>query len=203
MRISGEEAFRRRARLGDSTGTGSGVGEAGCSSSLGAGAGAPRMSAAERMMAKMGWSKGEGLGKSKQGMKAPLEAQKTSVRAAGVIVSGEEVARRAAERKAEAAPTKVVLLRNMVGRGEVDDALEDEVASECVSKYGPVRQVTFFEANESLNLPEGEAVRCFVLFEDCGGAMRAHADLNGRFFGGRKVVAEFYNEERFAQDDLF
>ena len=85
----------------------------------------------------------------------------------------------------------------------VDDALEDEVASECVSKYGSVRQVTFFEANESLNLPEGEAVRCFVLFEDCGGAMRAHADLNGRFFGGRKVVAEFYNEERFAQDDLF
>ena len=37
--------------------------------------------------------------------------------------------------------TRVVLLRNMVGPGEVDDDLEDEVGMEC-SKYGNV-QVRF------------------------------------------------------------
>ena len=35
-------------------------------------------------------------------------------------------------------PTRVVLLRNMVGPGEVDDDLEDEVGMEC-SKYGNVQ----------------------------------------------------------------
>lgn len=35
-------------------------------------------------------------------------------------------------------PCRVVLLRNMVGPGEVDDDLEDEVGMEC-SKYGNVQ----------------------------------------------------------------
>ena len=35
------------------------------------------------------------------------------------------------------APTKVVLLRNMVGPGEVDDDLEPETKEEC-GRYGEV-----------------------------------------------------------------
>ena len=98
-------------------------------------------------------------------------------------------------------PTRVVLLKNMVGPGEVDWELEEEVANECKAKYDPILHVTIFEATES-TLPDSEVVKIFVEFEDVQGAMKAHADLNGRFFGGRKVDAAFFNEMSFEQDDL-
>lgn len=43
-------------------------------------------------------------------------------------------------------PTKIVLLKNMVGPGEVDEGLEDEVAEE-VSKFGEVFRVLIFEVS--------------------------------------------------------
>eukprot|EP00624_Nannochloropsis_granulata_P007651 evm.model.NODE_8908_length_28186_cov_23.573193.1 len=41
-------------------------------------------------------------------------------------------------------PTKVVLLKNMVGPGQVDDDLQAETAEEC-SKHGTVAQCLIFE----------------------------------------------------------
>lgn len=29
-----------------------------------------------------------------------------------------------------------------------------------------------------------------------------HRDMNGRFFGGRKITASFYDEEKFDRNDL-
>ncbi|KAF9588678.1 hypothetical protein IFM89_014399 [Coptis chinensis] len=60
-------------------------------------------------------------------------AKKTD-RRAGVIVNASETK---AEKKPTSVningiPTRVLLLRNMVGPGEVNDELEDEVASESV-----------------------------------------------------------------------
>ena len=79
---SGEEAFLRRARLPDPRVRGR--------------AAAPLVPAgptkAERMMLRMGWRRGEGLGKSKQGMTTPLECRKTS-RTGGMIVSCGEAER--------------------------------------------------------------------------------------------------------------
>lgn len=43
-------------------------------------------------------------------------------------------------------PSKVILLRNMVGPGEVDEGLEDEVAEE-VAKYGDVLRVLIFQVS--------------------------------------------------------
>jgi hypothetical protein len=60
-------------------------------------------------------------------------------------------------------PTRVVLLRNMVGPGEVDPDLEDEVANEC-SKYGQVQSVMIFEVTTA-GYPDDQAVRIFVEFE--------------------------------------
>jgi hypothetical protein len=60
-------------------------------------------------------------------------------------------------------PSRVVLLKNMVGPGEVDEDLEDEVGNEC-TKYGEVQRVLIFEVTEA-NFPVHEAVRIFVQFD--------------------------------------
>lgn len=87
---------------------------------------------AQRMMQKMGWKEGLGLGKAHQGITTPLEHQKTDKRS-GVIRAAEQMARAAEgeeegppEKKArgvsfQGTPSRVVLLRNIVGPGEVSD----------------------------------------------------------------------------------
>ncbi|XP_051223241.1 DNA-damage-repair/toleration protein 111 [Lolium perenne] len=214
LNISGEEAWKRRAAMSGGSaqrasspppqadgGGGGGFNIPGSSSSgLGLGAGG-QLTAAQRMMAKMGWKEGQGLGKQEQGITAPLVARKTD-RRAGVIVD-ESSSRQEKKPKSvniEGPPTRVVLLRNMIGPGEVDDELEDEVASEC-SKYGTVLRVLIFEITQA-NFPVDEAVRIFVLFERTEESTKALVDLDKRFFGGRVVHATFFDEERFGRNEL-
>lgn len=86
----------------------------------------------------------------------------------------------------------------MVGPGEVDNTLEAETKEEC-SKYGRVRACVVVEFR---NLPENEAVRTFVEFEEQESAIRAYKDMNRRFFGGRQIAAAFFDEDRFHRRDL-
>eukprot|EP01112_Ceratiomyxa_fruticulosa_P009943 TRINITY_DN2610_c0_g1_i2.p1 TRINITY_DN2610_c0_g1~~TRINITY_DN2610_c0_g1_i2.p1 ORF type:complete len:464 (-),score=128.56 TRINITY_DN2610_c0_g1_i2:1125-2516(-) len=179
---------------------------------------------AARMMAKMGW-KGQGLGKDEQGIKAPLQHKKTNYNS-GVIVesapapsiaaaaSKQQQQHQQALKRAEnslaqdkkpgmAIPkstSKVLLLKNMVGPGEVDPDLESEVASEC-SKYGQVSKCLIFECLKG-SLPDEQAVRIFVQFGREESAVKAYVALNHRFFGGRIVSASFFDEDRFLSHDL-
>eukprot|EP00873_Tetraselmis_striata_P005029 jgi/Tetstr1/425293/TSEL_015744.t1 len=210
LNVSGEEAFLRRGRLSRPGGGGSGDGGGAAmppppplASGLGLGAsasgptpspgGGGGMSAAARMMAKMGWKEGQGLGRTKQGMITPLVAQKTDTHA-GVIINAQPSApppgppqqptpKKASGVSFQGTPTTIVLLRNMVGPGEVDETLEDEVAEEC-SKYGQVNRVLIFE------------------FDRTEAAVKALVDLEGRFFGGRVVRATFFTEQRLNANDL-
>lgn len=98
LAVSGEEAFMRRARLsgrappqeappppGPEGGGGLGLGAPGGFGAGGGGGGGGGMSAAQRMMEKMGWREGQGLGKARQGMTTPLVAQKTDTHAAVIV----------------------------------------------------------------------------------------------------------------------
>ena len=113
----------------------------------------------------------------------------------------------------------------MVGPGEVDDELEPEVKEECNGKYGDVISVIVFEVPNAPT-PE-ESVRIFIEFKRVESAIKGKAfrimsicsmstrgpykyndlsecycfsaviDLNGRFFGGREVKAQFFDQDKF------
>ncbi|KAM8883683.1 splicing factor 45 isoform 2-T2 [Synchiropus picturatus] len=175
---------------------------------------------AHKIMQKYGFKEGQGLGKHEQGLSTALSVEKTSKRggkiiigdvaekpgpsqagpaeALGVGAAGEDASKANPLTEILKNPTKVVLLRNMVGRGEVDEDLEGETKEEC-EKYGKVVKCVIFEIAE---VPDDEAVRIFLEFERVESAIKAVVDLNGRYFGGRVVKACFYNLDKFRVFDL-
>lgn len=150
---------------------------------------------AHKIMQKYGFKEGQGLGKHEQGLSTALSVEKTSKRG-GKIIIGDAAEKPgssqsgAAETSGSAAdsskksdanplteilknPTKVVLLRNMVGRGEVDEDLEGETKEEC-EKYGKVVKCVIFEIAE---VPDDEAVRIFLEFERVESAIKGQYSL--------------------------
>ncbi|MGH0119320.1 UNVERIFIED_CONTAM: hypothetical protein FKN15_025791 [Acipenser sinensis] len=123
---------------------------------------------AHKIMQKYGFREGQGLGKHEQGLSTALSVEKTSKRGGKIIVgdaadkctylfsvyilAGEPETKVDTSKKADGnplteilkCPTKVVLLRNMVGSGEVDEDLEGETKEEC-EKYGKVVKCVIFE----------------------------------------------------------
>lgn len=164
-------------------------------------------SVATKIMAKYGYREGQGLGKSEQGMSTALYVEKTSKRGGKIIhekdipklpPAPEPVKEPPSTTNLMKNPSKVIMLTNMVGPGEVDEELEGEVSEEC-SKYGKVTKVMIYEIPD---VPEEEAVRIFIEFERMESAIKAIVDLNGRYFGGRVVRGYFYNLDKFRRLDL-
>jgi splicing factor 45 len=155
------------------------------------------------MLEKTGWKMGQGLGKHGQGMTTPLIAKKTAANTAVIVNStmdmsavlpADVILRKQIEQFYNMPPTRVLLLENMVGPAEVDDALRDEVIEEC-QIYGPVLNCEIRVINGA---PEDQAVRMLVEYDRKDAAIHAFGNLYGRYFGGRQVVAKFYDEGDFA-----
>ncbi|XP_019593796.1 splicing factor 45 isoform X1 [Rhinolophus sinicus] len=129
---------------------------------------------AHKIMQKYGFREGQGLGKHEQGLSTALSVEKTSKRGGKIIVG--EAIEKDASKKSDSnplteilkCPTKVVLLRNMVGAGEVDEDLEVETKEEC-EKYGKVGKCVIFEIPGA---PDDEAVRIFLEFERVESAIK-------------------------------
>ena len=78
--------------------------------------------------------------------------------------------------------------------------MEDEIGEEC-SKYGQISKILIFEVTEP-GFPPDQAVRIFVEFERMESATKALIDLEGRYFGGRRVSAVFFSEQKFDREEI-
>uniref|UniRef100_A0AAY5EBV2 RRM domain-containing protein n=2 Tax=Electrophorus electricus TaxID=8005 RepID=A0AAY5EBV2_ELEEL len=95
----------------------------------------------------------------------------------------------------------VMVLRNMVGPEDIDDDLEGEVTEEC-GKFGAVNRVIIYQERQGEEEDAEIIVKIFVEFSDSEEMNKAIQALNNRWFAGRKVVAEVYDQERFNNSDL-
>lgn len=100
--------------------------------------------------------------------------------------------------------SRVVILRNMVGPEDVDDLLKEEIQDEC-SKFGAVERVIIYNEKQTDNEEDDSAdviVKIFVEFSLPAETEKAKEALNGRYFGGRLVRAEMYDQALFDHGDL-
>ncbi|KAJ8336920.1 hypothetical protein SKAU_G00381400 [Synaphobranchus kaupii] len=95
----------------------------------------------------------------------------------------------------------VMVLRNMVGPEDIDDDLEGEVTEEC-GKFGAVNRVIIYQEKQGEEEDAEVIVKIFVEFSMASEMNKAIQALNNRWFGGRKVIAEVYDQERFDNSDL-
>eukprot|EP00929_Paragymnodinium_shiwhaense_P071994 TRINITY_DN36554_c0_g3_i2.p1 TRINITY_DN36554_c0_g3~~TRINITY_DN36554_c0_g3_i2.p1 ORF type:complete len:326 (+),score=85.26 TRINITY_DN36554_c0_g3_i2:114-1091(+) len=103
---------------------------------------------------------------------------------------------RLAEKASMGAPSRVVVLTNLVGAGEVDDDLAEETGDEA-KKYGKLLNCII---REIPNVPDEEAVRIYLEYEEVASAMKACNDMNGRLFDGRTVKASYISDEAYRQE---
>lgn len=97
--------------------------------------------------------------------------------------------------------SKVLVLRNMVGVEDLDEDLEHEVTDEC-SKFGVVNRVVIYNEKQGEEEDAEVIVKIFVEFTQTSETENAANALNGRWFGGRVIKAEGYDEIKFGAGDL-
>jgi len=96
--------------------------------------------------------------------------------------------------------SKVLVLRNMIMADELDAEVEQEVTEEC-SRYGKVERVVIYQEKQS-DAPDAESVvKIFVEFAEPEGCAAGKAELGGRFFSGRKIDAQTYDQTAFDMKD--
>eukprot|EP00038_Savillea_parva_P028437 m.65094 g.65094 ORF g.65094 m.65094 type:complete len:525 (+) comp8266_c0_seq1:430-2004(+) len=102
------------------------------------------------------------------------------------------------QKLAEKTGSRVIVLRNMVEKEDVDETLEEEVKEEC-EKHGPVEKVLIYEEFDQTT--GTTIIKLFVKFGSNDSARKCIAALNGRFFAGKVVTAEEYDEDRYTAKD--
>jgi splicing factor 45 len=100
-------------------------------------------------------------------------------------------------------PSRVLLLKNMIKTSEIDEELKTELSLEF-KKFGDVISMVVYAVDKKSfpNCPGHEEVRIFVHYERQDYAIRAWKDMNGRYFGGRKVSVEYFPESKFVSSEL-
>ncbi|XP_026325909.1 poly(U)-binding-splicing factor half pint [Hyposmocoma kahamanoa] len=119
-----------------------------------------------------------------------------------ISISGQSARHLVMQRLMRRRESRTLLLANMVSADEVDDALHHEIQEEC-SKWGVVeRLVIYNERQTEDDDPAHAQVKIFVQFAEPAEARAAAGALNGRYFGGRTVRAQLYDQDLFDHEDL-
>jgi splicing factor 45 len=162
---------------------------------------------AERLLKKYGWSKGQGLGASGDGITTALsvkvdkrkkksDAEGGGFRnkgAMGTIIGGKK--KKGTEE--EAGMSTVVVCTYMVDGMDLDfemgpeGNLVEEIGQECAKLYGRLEQVKVFRESTKESIP------VFLRFTEPVSALRAVSALQGKLFAGNTVTAKFYDEDLF------
>ncbi|ETO06269.1 hypothetical protein RFI_31128, partial [Reticulomyxa filosa] len=157
---------------------------------------------AMRMLKKQGWKEGEGLGKSKQGLKGCL----VSVGPYNTLVTVQDPSPVLRIQVIFFFNIKKMLffsslfLFNMADKGKVDPNLRLETFAEC-SKFGQVLECIVYESKKE-DIRSEQAVSVFVKFSDIQSASEAVQVFHGRSFDGRIVSSSFFPLERYEKKDF-
>ncbi|RPA97923.1 hypothetical protein L873DRAFT_1741186 [Choiromyces venosus 120613-1] len=163
---------------------------------------------ATRLMSKLGWRAGTGLGANNTGITQPLRAVHTKSKDQHSSSGGGGARGRIIDRnKPNTASTGkfgpasvVVVLRHMVDglEGEEDEAvLIQEIGEECERSYGGVEHVLVVWGRG-----EDAASRVFVKFSGELAALRAVNALEGRLFNGNTIEARFFDKDNFEEREF-
>ncbi|KAI1840381.1 hypothetical protein JX266_013434 [Neoarthrinium moseri] len=169
---------------------------------------------AARLMAKYGWSKGQGLGAEGTGIIAPIRVQvekrkkRSDAEGGGWAEPGgrgriiEPKANPNAANSSSSSETaskfgpvsNVIVLRHMLDnisdlRAEMEDGLGQEIGEECGDKYGRVERLYIDVA--------GGTGSVYIKFVDTVSALRAVNALDGRVFAGSSIEPRYYDGEMF------
>lgn len=174
---------------------------------------------AKRMLAKMGWQEGSGLGAQGTGIATPLSVQldkrlkRSNQQGGGFmgpsgkgrIVGGkmskegkaaEQAAKEETERVGEL--SEIVALDHMLDGQNLDDLLSEmdfyqQLGDECGQNYGRVERVYVQREGEDRG-------RVFVKFVEKMSAMRALKGFQDREFGGNVIEARYFNPQKFERE---
>lgn len=99
-----------------------------------------------------------------------------------------------AQQQERVRPTTFLLVSNMFNPDEETERnwdldLADDVKVEVENKYGPIARIKVDKMSN-----KGDV---YIEFKDLDGAERAQRGLQGRFFGGRSLTAQYINEGLF------
>lgn len=125
---------------------------------------------AQRIMAKYGWEKGQGLGAASTGITKPLAVRPTKAGHGAII-----------DQNPERNLSKVVRLVGL----DMEEADVQDIGDECSKKYGGIERIVLRKGNIYIN------------FLSEASAARAVASLDGRILEGNAIRASFYRETSF------
>jgi len=99
------------------------------------------------------------------------------------------------------AASRCVILRNMVSYSDtLDQGLQSEISEEC-SKYGELERVVIFQEHDDTKGDKNDdntTVKIFILYNNFTGSQMAVKALNGRYFAGKQIQAQYYDENQFS-----